>query len=213
VLDEQPGITRQRRGHASVHLPTGAVLRNQGTLSRIRSLVIPPAWTEVWICPHVSIVECCRVALALQKLFAAQGLECFAKTSGSKGLQLYVPLNTPTTYAKTKAFAQAVSAQLQERAPELIVTQMRRALRPGKVFIDWSQNDPHKTTVSVYSLPARFVPTVSIPVTWAEVRKCARSGDPENLVFDAAAVLRRVKRRGDLFAPLLTLRQHLPKVP
>lgn len=160
--------------------------------------------------PPASIVECCTVALSLRKFFAALGLECLAKTSGSKGLQLYVPLNTTVTYAKTKTFAQRVAEQMRESAPHLIVTQMRRTLRPGKVFIDWSQNDPHKTTVIVYSLRARSAPTVSTPVTWAEVRKCARSGDPQTLVFDAAAVLRRVKRRGDLFAPMLTLRQHLP---
>ncbi len=161
--------------------------------------------------PPASIVECCTVALALRKFFAAHGLECCAKTSGSKGLQLFVPLNTATTYAKTKPFAQHVAEEMRESAPQLIVTQMRRALRGGKVFIDWSQNDPHKTTVSVYSLRARPAPTVSTPVTWAEVQKCARTRDPQMLVFDSTAVLQRVKRRGDLFAPLLTLRQRLPK--
>ena len=161
--------------------------------------------------PPASIVECCTVALALRKLLAEHGLECFAKTSGSKGLQLFVPLNTPTTYGKTKPFAQRVAERIRESAPQMIVTQMRRALRPGKVFIDWSQNDPHKTTVGVYSLRARPTPTVSTPVTWAEVHKGARSRDPQTLVFDSAAVLQRVKRRGDLFAPLLTLRQRLPK--
>lgn len=157
-----------------------------------------------------SIVECCAVALALRKIFAAAGLECFAKTSGSKGLQLYLPLNTPATYAQTKPFAQRMAGHLAASLPQLVVSQMRRALRPGKVFIDWSQNDPHKTTVSVYSLRARPAPTVSTPVTWAEVQMCARARDPQALVFEAAAVLRRVQRRGDLFAPLLTLRQRLP---
>lgn len=161
--------------------------------------------------PPATIVECCAVALALRKLFGALDLECLAKTSGSKGLQLYVPLNTPTTYEQTKRFAQQVGERLSASAPELVVTQMRRNLRPGKVFIDWRQNDPHKTTVSVYSLRARPTPTVSTPVTWTEVSKCARSGDPQTLVFEADTVLRRVKKRGDLFAPLLTLRQRLPK--
>lgn len=160
--------------------------------------------------PPASIVECCAVALALRKIFAAAGLECFAKTSGSKGLQLYLPLNTPATYAQTKPFAQRMAGHLAASLPQLVVSQMRRALRPGKVFIDWSQNDPHKTTVSVYSLRARPAPTVSTPVTWAEVQMCARARDPQALVFEAAAVLRRVQRRGDLFAPLLTLRQRLP---
>ena len=161
--------------------------------------------------PPATIVECCTVALALRKLFAALGLDCLAKTSGSKGLQLFLPLNTPTTYTRTKPFAQRVAERIREAAPQLVVTQMRRALRPGKVFIDWSQNDPHKTTVSVYSLRARPQPTVSTPVTWAEIQKCARAGDPDLLVFDAAAVLTRVKKRGDLFASLLTTKQMLPK--
>ena len=162
--------------------------------------------------PPASIVECCTVALALRKYFAAHGLDCLAKTSGSKGLQLYVPLNTPTTYDRTKPFAQRVAECIRDAATPLVVTQMRRALRPGRVFIDWSQNDPHKTTVSVYSLRARATPTVSTPVTWAEVQKCVRTRDPQTLVFDSAAVLQRVKKRGDLFAPLLTLRQKLPKL-
>jgi len=161
--------------------------------------------------PPATIVECCVVALTLRKLLATLDLECLAKTSGSKGLQIYVPLNTPTTYAKTKPFAQHVAERIRELAPETIVTQMRRALRPGKVFIDWSQNDPHKTTVSVYSLRARPTPTVSTPVTWIEVQKCVRTRAPQTLTFDSAAVLQRVKKRGDLFAPMLTLRQRLPK--
>ena len=160
--------------------------------------------------PPASIVECCAVGLELRKFLATHGLECFAKTSGSKGLQLFVPLNTPTTYGKTKPFARRVAERMRESAPKMIVTQMQRALRRGKIFIDWSQNDPHKTTVGVYSLRARPAPTVSTPVTWAEVRKCLRTRDPQTLVFDAAAVLQRVKRRGDLFAPMLTLRQRLP---
>ena len=161
--------------------------------------------------PPATIVECCTVALALRKLFAAHGLECCPKTSGAKGLQVFVPLNTATTYAKTKSFAQRVAEQMREAAPDLIVTQMRRALRPGKVFIDWSQNDPHKTTVSVYALRARTRPTVSTPVTWAEVQKCARSRDAGLLVFEAEALLVRVRKRGDLFSEMLTLRQRLPR--
>jgi bifunctional non-homologous end joining protein LigD len=161
--------------------------------------------------PPATIVECCTVALALRKFFAGHDLECCAKTSGSKGLQVLVPLNTATTYAKTKSFAQRVAERMRGEVPGLIVTQMRRALRPGKVFIDWSQNDPHKTTVSVYSLRARARPTVSTPVTWAEVQKCARSRDAELLVFEAKALLARVEKRGDLFAPMLTLKQRMPR--
>jgi bifunctional non-homologous end joining protein LigD len=162
--------------------------------------------------PPATIVECCGVALTLRKLFASLGLECLAKTSGSKGLQLFVPLNSPTSYEKTKPFAQQIAEQMRERVPEMVLTRMQRSLRRGKIFIDWSQNDPHKTTVGVYSLRARPAPTVSTPVTWAEVQKCARTRDPQMLVFDAPALLRRVKRRGDLFAPMLSLRQKLPKL-
>jgi len=158
-----------------------------------------------------TIVECCAVAVTLRKLFASLDLDSVAKTSGSKGMQLYIPLNTPVTYERTKRFAQEAGERLRESAPDLVVTEMRRNLRPGKVFIDWSQNDPHKTTVSVYSLRARPTPTVSTPVTWSEVSKCLRSRDPDALVFDAPAVLQRVKRRGDLFEPLLKLKQRLPK--
>ena len=161
--------------------------------------------------PPASIVECCVVALALRKLLALLDLEGLAKTSGSKGLQVFVPLNTATTYARTKPFAQRIAERIRESAPERVLTQMRRALRAGKIFIDWSQNDPHKTTVSVYSLRARPEPTVSTPVSWEEVQKCVRTRDPKTLVFDSAGVLRRVKRRGDLFAPMLELRQKLPK--
>jgi bifunctional non-homologous end joining protein LigD len=155
------------------------------------------------------IVDCCRVALRLRGLFDRMRLQSFAKTSGSKGLQLYIPLNTPVTYEPgTKDFALAVAQSLEKRFPDEIVSSMKKELRPGKVLIDWSQNDEHKTTVSVYSLRAKPRPTVSTPVTWDEVEACAETGEP--LVFEWDAVLDRVARHGDLFAPLLTLEQELP---
>ena len=157
------------------------------------------------------LVSCCEVALILHDLFARLHLQSFAKTSGSKGLQLYVPLNSGATYRETKPFSRAVAEALAARRPELVVSNMKKSLRGGKVLLDWSQNDPHKTTVCVYSLRARERPTVSMPVTWSEVRRCLRARDPSLLSFEADAALRRVEKRGDMFAPVLALKQELPR--
>jgi bifunctional non-homologous end joining protein LigD len=149
-------------------------------------------------------------------MFERLGLECFAKTSGSKGLQVYVPLNVAdATYdgpGGTKTFAKAVAELLEQSEPDLVVSRMTKALRAGKVLVDWSQNDDAKTTVNVYSLRAKDRPTVSTPVTWDEVRACHEAGDPELLVFTSDQVLERVERDGDLFAPVLSLVQELPKL-
>jgi len=157
------------------------------------------------------LVTCCEVALILHDLFARLRLQSFAKTSGSKGLQLYIPLNSGATYRETKPFSRAVAEALAARRPELVVSNMKKSLRAGKVLLDWSQNDPHKTTVCVYSLRARERPTVSMPVTWPEVRRCLRARDPSLLSFEADAALRRVEKRGDLFAQVLGLKQQLPR--
>jgi bifunctional non-homologous end joining protein LigD len=162
--------------------------------------------------PPANVVQCAQVALWLRELFEQFGLRSFPKTSGSKGLQIYVPLNTATTYDTTKGFAHAVARLLAERHPELVVSEMKKEVRGGKVFIDWSQNDEHKTTVSVYSLRARERPTVSTPVTWEEVDEAVRKKKAEKLVFEAGQVLARCEKMGDLFAPLLTLEQKLPKL-
>ena len=163
--------------------------------------------------PPATIVECCRVGLWLQGMFENLGLQSFAKTSGSKGLQVYVPLNSPgTSYEQTKGFAHAVAELLEASEPKLVVSRMRKELRTGKVFIDYSQNDEHKTTVCAYSLRARERPTVSTPVTWEEVRACLDSGDPGDLVFDAAGVLRRHAEHGDLYAPVLSTVQEIPSL-
>jgi len=163
--------------------------------------------------PPATIVECCRVGLWLHGMFENLGLQAFAKTSGSKGLQVYVPLNAPgVTYDQTKGFALAVAELLEASEPALVVSRMKKELRKGKVFIDYSQNDEHKTTVCVYSLRARDRPTVSTPVTWDEVRACLESGDPGDLVFDARQVVERFAEHGDLYAPVLSLVQEIPSL-
>jgi bifunctional non-homologous end joining protein LigD len=163
--------------------------------------------------PPAGIVECCEVALAIHALLERLGLQSFPKTSGSKGLQVYVPLNGPATYDETKTFAHAVAKLLEAEQPDRVLSRMTKALRVGKVFVDWSQNDLHKTTVCVYSLRARERPTVSTPVRWAEVAAVARGKDASRLVFEAGDVLRRVDEHGDLFAAVLTERQELPASP
>jgi len=157
-----------------------------------------------------SIVQCCQVGLWVRDIFEQFGLQAFAKTSGSKGLQIYVPLNIAITYEQTKPFAKAIARLLEERHPDLVVSDMKKALRVNKVFVDWSQNDDYKTTVNVYSLRAKDQPTVSTPVTWKEVENCLRKGDPELLVFTSDQVLQRVEESGDLFEPVLKLKQKLP---
>ncbi len=152
--------------------------------------------------------ECCAAALLVRDVLAAVGLRGLCKTSGSKGLQLYVPLNTPCTHQLAGEFALAVGQLLERQHRDTIITEMARAQRPGKVFIDWSQNSRHKTTAGVYSMRARPEPTCSTPVTWDEVEACAE-GDLE-LRFDYHDVLDRVAEHGDLFAEVLTLQQSLP---
>jgi bifunctional non-homologous end joining protein LigD len=162
--------------------------------------------------PPADIVLCCKVGLWLKEILDALGLKSFPKTSGSKGLQVFVPLNTPVTYDKTKAFARAIAERLEQEHPKEVVSRMMKSLRPGKVLIDWSQNDEHKTTISVYSLRAKATPTVSTPVTWDEVEGAAKRKKKGGLIFEAEAVVKRVKSHGDLFEPVLTLKQKLPKL-
>jgi bifunctional non-homologous end joining protein LigD len=140
------------------------------------------------------------------------GLDAFVKTSGSKGMQVYVPLNTSVSYEQTKPFARAVAELLEKRHPRQVVSRMTKDLRAGKVLIDWSQNDQHKTTVCVYSLRARERPMISTPLLWEEVEKASRSRRRPNLSVEPKALLERVEDRGDLFAPLLTLTQELPEL-
>jgi bifunctional non-homologous end joining protein LigD len=158
-----------------------------------------------------NIVDCARVALWLREKLAALKLESFIKTSGSKGLQLYVPLNTPITFDVTKPASRQMAESVERDHPEAVVTKMQKALRRKKVLIDWSQNDRHKTTVCVYSLRATREPSVSTPLEWREVDQLLRHRKPERVRFAPDAVLARVKERGDLFAPVLKLKQRLPK--
>ena len=160
--------------------------------------------------PPANIVQCCQVGLWLREIFEHFGLQSFPKTSGSKGLQIYVPLNTPTTYDATKTFAHALAQLLEQEHPDLVVSDMKKTLRTGKVLVDWSQNDEHKTTVAVYSLRAREHPTVSTPVTWDEVEKTFKKKDASLLVFEAPQVVSRVEKMGDLFEPVHELKQRLP---
>jgi bifunctional non-homologous end joining protein LigD len=163
--------------------------------------------------PPANIVECCQVALWLRDIFEHLGLQSFPKTSGSKGLQVYVPMNTPITYGASKPFAHALAGLLEDEHPELVLSDMSKQRRANKVFVDWSQNDQHKTTIAVYSLRARPRPTVSTPLTWEEVEHALKKRDADLLVFEAPQVLLRTAKRGDLFEPVLSLKQRLPKLP
>ncbi|HZR18898.1 MAG TPA: non-homologous end-joining DNA ligase [Verrucomicrobiae bacterium] len=158
------------------------------------------------------ILTCASVAFLVRELLARLKLKAFPKVSGSKGIQIYVPLNTPVSYDLTQAFARAVAELLTREHPRLIVANMSKALRTGKVFIDWSQNYPTKTTVGVYSLRAKHPqPFVSTPIRWAELKNALQIGSSKSLYFLPDAVLSRIREWGDLFAPVLNLRQRLPQ--
>jgi len=162
--------------------------------------------------PPAAILECAQAALWLKDVLDGLKLESFPKTSGSKGLQIYVPINTSISYEETKGFARAIARLLEAAHPDSIVSKMPKALRHGKVFIDWSQNDPHKTTVCVYSLRATKKATVSTPVTWEEVAAARENRHPGFLTFNWRQVLERTAKDGDLFAPVLTKQQKLPQL-
>jgi bifunctional non-homologous end joining protein LigD len=159
----------------------------------------------------MDVLACARVAFLIRDLLGRFELQSFAKISGSKGLQLYVPLNTSVTYAVTQPFAKAVADLLAEQFPEMIVAAMAKSLRAKKIFIDWSQNSDFKTTVSVYSLRAKAVePFVSMPVTWEELEDAVKKRKPERLRFGMDAAVARLEKLGDLFRPVLSIKQKLP---
>jgi len=157
------------------------------------------------------IVQCCQVGLWLRDLLGGMKLKSLAKTSGSKGMQVYVPLNTSVTYDQTKDLSRALAQHLEGEHAELVTSNMSKAVRKGKVFLDWSQNDEHKTTICVYSLRAREEPIVSTPVTWEEVENCLKKKKADLLKFRSDQALARVEKMGDLFELVEKLKQKLPK--
>jgi bifunctional non-homologous end joining protein LigD len=183
------------------------------SLSRAKDIAVPTAIVfDLDPGRPAGLRECCKVALALRELFQALGMRTSVKSSGSKGLQAYVPLNTNVPYERTKPFARAVAQLLEREHPRLVVSRMAKSEREGKVLIDWSQNDPHKTTVCVYSLRARERPAVSTPLHWEEVERGARARGALELSLEPAKLLDRVDREGDLLADLLTTKQRLPEL-
>jgi bifunctional non-homologous end joining protein LigD len=162
--------------------------------------------------PPATIVKCCQVGLWVRSIFDKLGLESFAKTSGSKGLQVYVPLSSPVSYDQTKPFAKAIARILESIHPDMVVSDMKKALRTNRVFVDWSQNDQYKTTVNVYSMRAKQRPTVSTPLTWKEVEQCLKKEDEDLLVFTSDQTLGRVEKYGDLWGRLTTMKQKLPRI-
>ena len=157
------------------------------------------------------IVQCCQVGVWLRDLLAEMKLKSWAKTSGSKGLQVYVPLNTAITYDETKNLSRALAQHLEHEHADRVTSNMSKAVRKGKVFVDWSQNDEHKTTICAYSLRAKEEPTVSTPVTWNEVENCLKKKNVELLKFRSDQVLARMEKLGDLFEPVENLKQKPPR--
>ena len=226
VTVPSPGSSRNREVLEMVLLETVADLAWSANLAALELHVpqwqigskLQPALPDLLVLdldpgPQAGIYECCRVAERLRDRLVLDGLDPVVKTSGSKGMQVYVPLNTPgVTYDDTKGFSHALAQLLEKQHPKEVVSVMRKDLRGGKVFIDWSQNDEHKTTVCVYSLRARPEPTASTPLTWDEVDAAHEAGDADSLKFDAPAVLERATKHGDRFAPVVELEQRLPSL-
>jgi bifunctional non-homologous end joining protein LigD len=163
--------------------------------------------------PPAGLLDCAEVGLWIRHVLADLGLTALVKTSGSKGMQVYLPLNTPATHEATATFSRVIAQLLEQAHADRVVSVQRKTLREGKVLVDWSQNSRHKTTICTYSLRARERPTVSTPLGWDEVEAAADAGDASGLVFEAHEVLDRVERLGDLFAPAVTLQQQLPVLP
>jgi bifunctional non-homologous end joining protein LigD len=158
------------------------------------------------------VLDSAWAAVRLREILDQEGLRCIPKTSGGKGIHVFVPLNEPIDFTTTKRFAHSVAQLLEKTYPERVTSMMKKDLRAGKVFVDWSQNDPHKTTVCAYSLRARERPIVSTPLTWDELEEALNRGDPGMLSFEAGEVLSRAEERGDLFARVLELKQDLSGV-
>jgi bifunctional non-homologous end joining protein LigD len=161
--------------------------------------------------PDMDILDCIRVGQRLRGMLEGMDLQTFPKVSGGKGLHIYVPLNTATDFERTKPFAREVALTLERDDPKGVTSNMRKDLRKGRIFVDWSQNDRHKTTVCAYSLRAKDRPTVSMPVTWDELEEASEAENPDMIVFEAADAVERAEKLGDLFEPVLKLKQKLPK--
>ena len=162
--------------------------------------------------PEATLLDCAQTAFWLRDFLGDHQLDGWVKSSGSKGLQVYVPLNTPVTFEQTKGFARFAAETLTTRYPDKVLYRMEKHLRKNKVFVDWSQNDSHKTTVCVYSLRAMEHPTVSTPLKWEELKRALKAREPAGLSFECDEVLRRVEKMGDLFEPVLTTKQTLPRL-
>jgi bifunctional non-homologous end joining protein LigD len=195
-----------------VWLANLACLEMHTLLSRLPKADVPTSMVfDLDPGPPADILDSIRIALLMRDTLVHFGLRSFAKTSGSKGLHLWVPLNTPVTFDRTKQFAHAIALLMEREHPKHVLSMMSKQQRQGKVFIDWSQNDDHKTTACVYTLRAKSQPTVSTPVTWDELESALKKRDPARITFTADQTLKRVEKLGDLFAPVLKLRQKLPK--
>ncbi|HVE68125.1 MAG TPA: non-homologous end-joining DNA ligase, partial [Solirubrobacteraceae bacterium] len=202
VVDDEPTL---------LWLANLAALELHTSLSRVEAIASPTMVVfDLDPGPGMGILDCCEVALWVRDAFAGLGLRTFVKTSGSKGLHAYIPLNSGATYAQTKPFAKAVAELMEKHHGERVVSRMTKRLREGRVLVDWSQNDEAKTTVCAYSLRAREHATVSTPVSWDEVEAAMKSGNEDALRFEAPDVIERVRKHGDLMAETLTLHQNLP---
>ena len=192
--------------HRPEWLPTAPVW-SRDKRANIDFCVVNELATLLWAVN--TLLQCCEVALRLRELFTGVGLRSYPKTSGSKGLQVYVPLNSEDAYATTKPATRATAELLEAETPDSVVSRMAKALRAGKVLVDWSQNTEHKSMVCAYSMRAKQRPTVSTPLAWEEIGRAVDLGDSGSLVFEMGDVLERVTEHGDLFAPVLTTRQRL----
>ena len=189
-----------------------ACLEMHTLLSRLPKVEVPTSMVfDLDPGPPADILDSIRVGIQMRDLLQKLGLQSFAKTSGSKGLHLWVPLNTATTFDRTKEFSHAMALLLERENRTEVTSVMRKELRHGKVLVDWSQNDNHKTTACAYTLRARAEPTVSTPVTWDELEAALKKREPARIQFTTDQVLKGVEKHGDPFAPVLTLRQRLPK--
>jgi bifunctional non-homologous end joining protein LigD len=189
-----------------------ACLEMHTLLSRLPKVEVPTSMVfDLDPGAPADVLDSIRIGLKMRDLLEKLSLKSFAKTSGSKGLHLWVPLNTPTTFDRTKEFSHAIAMLLERENPKDVTSIMRKELRTGKVLVDWSQNDNHKTTACAYTLRARAEPTVSTPVTWEELETSLKKRDTKRVSFTAPQVLERIERLGDLFEPVLMLKQRLPK--